>query len=177
MLLSLDVGFANTGWVIFDKGQPIKWGCIKTEKTKRKMTRVSDDNAARAQYIASELKKIIISSFTPNNVNYGNYGVIAELPTSGSQNARAANQMGIALGIAACLASLLEVPVEWATPTEVKKATTGKKNASKDEMMDTIRKAFPNCDFPKTKTHFEHIADACGVYLASRNGNLVKMFG
>ena len=169
MLLCLDIGFRNTGWVTFEKGLLRGWGCIRTEKTKKKITRVSDDNAYCAQSIALALKSIVESLKC--------CGVIGELPTSGSIAARPANQMGIALGVVASLVSVMSLPVEWVTPTDVKKAVVGKRNASKEEVMEAVRRKFPRCDFPESKTEFEHIADACGVYLASEGSTLVRVFG
>lgn len=169
MLLCLDIGFRNTGWVLFGKGSPRHWGCVRTAKTDRKIIRVSDDNAYCAQFIARALKGIVD--------DYGCDGVIGELPTSGSKGARPANQMGIALGVVASLVGVMSLPVEWVTPTDVKKAAVGKRNASKEEVMDAVRRKFPKCGFPKTKAEFEHIADACGAYLASEGSTLVKLFG
>ena len=169
MLLCLDIGFRNTGWVVFDKGKARVWGCIRTQKTKVKTDRVSDDNAYCAGVIARELKRVV----EDNKCD----AVIGELPTSGSISSRPAHQMGIALGIVAGFVEVMGLPVEWVTPTDVKKAVTGKRNASKDEIMDRVRKKFSDCNFMKTKAEFEHIADACGVYLASQGGIFRKVYG
>jgi len=169
MILYLDVGFRNTGWVLFESGYPRDWGCIRTEKTKRKITRVSDDNAHCAQFIARNLNFIVNT--------YKCTGIIGELPTSGSRNAKSSNQMGIALGVVASLASVRSLPIEWVTPVDVKKVVAGKKNASKDEIMIAIRKRFPKCAFPTVKAEFEHIADACGVCLASEGSTLTRLLG
>ena len=129
-------------------------------------------------------------------------GVLGELP-SGSQNARAANQFGLAIGTVGVATHLLGLPAEWCSQQEVKKAVTGNRFATKDEIIDTIceiigakkteqkilitkgkrkgettiRKTYHllNKKFPESK--FEHIADSIGVYLALKTGNLVKMFG
>ncbi len=59
MLLSLDVGFKNTGWTVFDNGSPVKCGCIITEKSKKKGVRTADENAYRAAQLARKLKDIV----------------------------------------------------------------------------------------------------------------------
>jgi len=43
--------------------------------------------------------------------------------------------------------------------------------------MGAIRAKYPAFAFPKQKGIFEHIADACGVYLAMESSNLVRMYG
>ena len=169
MLLCLDVGFRNTGWVVFNKGKARAWGCIRTQKTKVKTTRVSDDNAYCAGVIARELRKVV--------KDHSCQAIIGEMPTGGSISSRPANQMGIALGVVACFVEMMDLPAEWVTPQSVKKVVTGKQNASKEQMMDRIRKTFPDCEFPKAKVEFEHIADAFGAYMASEGSNLVKMYG
>jgi hypothetical protein len=90
MILTLDIAFASMGWAVMNKGKVIDCGAIKTEKTKNKQTRVSDDRAWRAAILSKELNEIIVD----NNVG----AVVGELP-SGSQNAIAANLLGMAMGV------------------------------------------------------------------------------
>ena len=168
MLLSLDIAFANMGWAVFEKKQLLDFGVIRTEKTKIKLVRLSDDTEARASFLAKELNTIIDK--------YAVEAIIGELP-SGSQNARAANQLGIALGIVASLKTLWGVPCEWITPRQLKIAITGKANGTKKEIMSTIRGLYKEAKFPKDASHFEHIADAISVYLTLKEDNLVKMYG
>jgi len=182
MILSLDVGFKNTGWVIFHNKELKGLGIIQTEKADKKGVRIADDNSDRAQLIGKELNNIINA--------YKVEGIIGELPSGGSQNAKASNQMGIATGVVSTVVVLKELPCEWCTPTDVKKVVTGKRSATKDEIMENISEQFnfkvieqgnrtvfetPFGKFNKGK--FEHIADAFGTYLALKNNNLVKMFG
>lgn len=157
------------GWVVFKNKVPRAWGCIRTEKTKVKVTRVSDDNAYCAGVIARGLNWVIN--------RYRCKGLVGELPTGGSKGAKPANQMGIASGIVVCLATIKNIPAEWVIPGDVKKAATGSRRASKEKVMDAIRKRFPKCKFPKVDAEFEHIADACGVYLASEGSTLQELFG
>jgi len=169
MLLALDVGFRNSGWCAFKDGKPVAWGVIQTDKAKKKTVRMADDNAYRAGQIARQIKEIV----DEHNV----CAIIGELPSGGAQSARAMAQMAAATCIVGAVANILELPVEWCSPTDVKKAVTGLRSATKREVMDAVRKKFEGVDWPKTKGVFEHVADAVGAYLALRDGNLVKMFG
>lgn len=169
MLLSLDVGFRNTGWVVFDNKKPVACGCIQTEKSKHKLARNADDNARRSAEIARHLKNIILE--------YNVKGIVGELPSGGAQSAKAMAQMALATGVVSAVASVLELPVSWTTPNSVKLATTGKRSAEKVEVMEAVKKRYEYFEFPKQVGVFEHIADACGAYLALEADNLVLLFG
>jgi len=178
MLLSLDVGFANMGWAVFDSREVFACGVLKTEKAQRKGTRVADDHAYRSIVLATGLNKLI--------EDYHVMGIIGELPSGGAQNARAMGFMMSSISVAATVGALWNIPMEWTTPNEVKKALSGVKNASKEMMMDKAGEKFGFIKDGKSfwfggekfpKGMFEHIADACGVYLALQNDNLVKLYG
>ena len=182
MLISFDVGFANMGWSIFDKKKPIACGVIKTEKSSKKSTRTADDHSHRSIVLANGIDDLIHE--------YGIEGIIGELPSGGAQNARAMGFMMSAISIVSSVGALCNLPMEWATPTDVKKAVSGRRAVTKIEIMVTIAKKFNfkteqkgnRIDFITpfgkfNKGTFEHIADSFGVYLALENDNLVKMFG
>lgn len=170
MLLTLDVGFKNMGWALMENGCVIKYGVFTTEKAKKKTTRTADDYAWRSAALTSQLEDCIKEN--------GVKGVVGELPSGGAQNAKAMAQMNMATAIVSTACQILKIPCEWTTPGDVKMAVTGRKAASKEEIMDTVRnKLFPHIVWPDCAAKFEHIADAIGAYLALKNGNLVRMFG
>jgi Holliday junction resolvasome RuvABC endonuclease subunit len=169
MLLALDVGFRNMGWVVISRGKILKCGVLTTEKTKRKGLRVSDDNAYRCAILAVGIANLLHD----NNID----GVVAEAPHGGARNARAMAAMAMSTAIVASVCALRRMPIEWSTPSEGKVALTGKKTASKEEMMEAARKLFPKAPFPKVEGKFEHIADAVGSYKALENANLSRMYG
>ena len=168
MILCLDIAFANTGWAVMDKGVPAAYGTIRTGKDKRKSVRVSDDKAFRAGKMAEELKEVI-ELHKP-------LGIVAELP-HGSQNASAANLLGWAAGIVVSMATAYGIPCEWISEGDSKLAAIGRRTATKDEMMQWARNRWPEIDFPKAKTHFEHVADSLAAYHGLRHGILVRTFG
>lgn len=168
MLLALDIAFNNLGWSVIKDGKPIDFGTIRTEKSKKKSVRVSDDQATRAALAAQELVDII--------AKYQIEGIVAELP-SGSQNAKAAKLMGYASGLVIGVAAVANLPCEWISEGDAKKAAIGRRTGTKEEMMDWARKTFPGIDFPTAKTHFEHVADSLAAYHGLRTGILVRAFG
>jgi len=168
MILALDIAFKNTGWSVLDGGKIIAFGTIKTEKSKKKTVRVSDDKASRAANMATELHEII--------VKYDVKGIVGELP-SGSQNATAANLLGWAGGVVVGVAAAHGMPCEWISEGDAKKAALGVRSAVKEETMAWARKTFPQVEFPKTICNMEHVADSLQAYHGLRNGILVRTFG
>ena len=169
MLLSLDIAYKNMGWAVFNNQTLIAVGCIKTEKTTDKKVRVSADNAERIKYITGELLDVC--------KQWGVKGIIGEMP-SGAKGHRAAVSMAFASAIVVAVATFLDLPTEFATQQQVKKAVYGNMTATKDEMMESIRFIFRDFNyFPKVKNQFEHIADACGVWIALQSTTLVKVYG
>lgn len=128
MLLSLDVGFSATGYTVWRSGRVVACGVVRTQKTKAKGVLVSSDTAARCCVLASGLQDLF------SRFEIG--GVIGELPGGGSQNARAAHQFGLAMGATITCCHMAGLPAEWVTPQAVKRAMTGKLEASKTEIMD-----------------------------------------
>jgi len=194
MLISLDISFKNIGWSLWHEKQPVSAGVIQTEKTKNKQSYVCDDNAYRCSVAARTLAEIIrIHSVK---------AIIGESPT-GSQSAAAAKSAGLAIGLIATTACLLDIPINFCTPDAVKKAVCGRKDASKSAIMDKIIEIYGGTKAVKTISigkgkragteservdyqflgkiwpggTFEHIADSCGAYMAMMDNNLVRMFG
>lgn len=108
--------------------------------------------------------------------------IFVEVPV-GSQSARAMASYGICVGILGAIKAE-GIPLIEVTPAEVKKAFTGKKDASKDEMIAKAIEFYPTADFPKyngkmtAKT--EHVADAIAAIHAGVNTpmfqNLMRLF-
>lgn len=187
MLLALDIGFSHTGWSVWERGKLLDFGCIHTEKSKKKSARVADDNAARCAKLARELNGLIDEFIVQ--------GIVGELPSGGAQSAAAIKHMAMASGVVAAVAVSRDIPVEWATPTDVKKAITGKRSATKNEIMDRVcsrlkgerdekphgrgkRVRYTLPGFPTVgPKDFEHVADSMGAYWALQDDLLVRTFG
>jgi len=194
MLLCLDIAFEHIGWSVFHGKQPVGLGVFHAPKSGRKTVRVADERADRASTMVGLLMKVIF--------DFKVSGVVGELP-SGSQNATAANLLGWAGGIVVTTCRILEIPAEWVSQHDVKMAVIGRKNATKPEIMDcvadhygwerheksiSIRKGKKAGKTTKQVKYlamgdaypagtFEHIADSIGVYWASKDRNLVRMYG
>lgn len=100
-----------------------------------------------------------------------------EIPV-GSQTARAMTSYGICIGL---LASI-NVPLIQVTPSEVKVAATGNKNATKKEMIEWAVNSYPSAPWltHKRNNHFkitdknEHLADAVAAIHAGAKTDTFK---
>jgi len=101
--------------------------------------------------------------------------IFVEVPV-GSQSARAMASYGICVGVLGAVQAE-GIPLIEVTAFEVKKAFTGNKNATKDEMIAEAVKLYPAANFPthggRITAKAEHVADAIAAIHA---GVLTPMF-
>ncbi len=190
MILAIDPGYNNYGCVVFNENEePVKLVTFQTKPSKYKLKRVADDDVQRIQFLSHQLNTLLY--------NYPITGVVGELPPSNSLSAKGAKGLSFAIGLSVALFTTRKLPVEWATPSEVKYALTSKNNASKEDMMEAAcikynwnithkpiysknSKTLIRTDtiywpqkYQMGKGEFEHIADAIGVYHALKHTNVV----
>jgi len=166
-VLGIDAGFAAMGLVVAQDGRVIHYDTCRTERTaKKRGIRVADDDAERSQELARFLHDAI-DEWRPA-------GAIVELPTGGAQGARANRSMGMATGIVVTVLELSRLPAEWVTPDDVKRAATGRRNASKADVQAAVRRHFEWADWPRYKWQQEHMADAAGAIMAAEGGTLLR---
>ncbi len=167
-LLGVDAGFAALGAVIIEDGTVLHGEAFRTAKTSKKHgLRVADDDAERCQQLARFLSRFI-DEWRPA-------GAVVELPSGGAQGARAHRAMGMAAAVAAAVLELSDLPAEWVTPAEGKKAAAGRKDASKEDVQRGVRRAFQwpaGVSWPACEA--EHIYDAAAAVLAASNGTLAR---
>ena len=103
----------------------------------------------------------------------GAHAIFVEVPV-GSQSARAMASYGICVGVLGALRTS-GVPFFEVTPTEVKMASVGKKNATKAEMIAWAGTTHPEANWPTYKSNgktqiseakAEHMADAIATIYA-----------
>lgn len=167
-VLGIDAAFSNVGLAlasidITDPSHPIievtDLKLIHTESVKKRPRGVSKsaDDMRRAREALQGINQAI-TDWEPDYV-------IAEVPF-GSQSARSAWTLGIALGILASIPNLIEV-----TPREVKTAT-GEPHADKDHMIEWAMNRHPEAPWVMRKlkgnmvqvaSTNEHLADAAAA--------------
>lgn len=179
-VLGIDPGFASVGWAVFRVGAsselPVALGVIRTEKSSAKRNvRASEDNLERAKEIAAELRKLI-STYEVK--------LICAETMSYPRNAAAAAKMAMCWGVLAATALQYDIPITQATPQEVKKAVTGKKDASKEEVQEAVKRLYPPLAENVTKSGgpyilrevprslWEHPYDATAAMVACRESEV-----
>ena len=167
-ILGIDPALRNTGLAIAD--YDLKTGELnvtnveiaQTESGKDgKVVRKSSDDLSRARSIVKEINRAIFV--------YKPTLAMAEVP-GGCQNARGAFSNGVCCGFLACLS----LPLIEVSPMEVKLASVGVKNASKDQMIQWAVAKWPNAGWFTRKLKGqvvvtkdnEHVADACAAIAA-----------
>lgn len=167
MILLLDPSFTMTGYAVVDPKalKPVGAGAIATKKSQNKRVRVSEDDMERARFLARKLQAVI--------TKYNIKGVCVEVPT-GSQSAMAAKALGIAKGTVAAVIESNNLPCEYRTPQECKKAVTGRNNASKEEIEAGVR-AFYKVKVAGNKPEREAQYDALAVGIACKDSDLFRL--
>ena len=167
IVTGVDAAFANFGLCrarIHDGLiQPSELQLISTEGQDKKVVRKSSDDLRRAK----ELINPFVSFCRSSTIAF------AEVP-HGSQSARASWSLGIAVGVlAAC-----PVPMIQVSALEVKLATVGRKNASKDDMIQWATTLYPNLNWIRCRGRItnanEHLADAVATIHAGIKTNEYK---
>lgn len=168
--VSIDSSLSNTGIAI---GQiAINHNDVKilvdaiflheTVKTTNKQIRASSDSIQRCRS-THEFVHGVLNKLKPNIV-------FAETP-SGSQSANGMKSYGVTCQL---LGSITPPPIE-VTPIELKKATVGRKSASKTDIINWAYNKYPMLKWQinqtginkgKLKNKNEHMADAIGVVYA-----------
>jgi Holliday junction resolvasome RuvABC endonuclease subunit len=156
VILTNDPSITAWGFAVLNaKGYIFESGCIKTApEQKLRRIRKSDDTCRRV----SEVNQRLLELIRKWKVNY----LLSELP-HGSQNASAAVMIGITTGIGQTLSDALEIPIEWYSEGDSKKAVLHKQSASKGEMVEAISKLYRT---PPWKTHTKYIDEAVADALA-----------
>lgn len=132
-----------------------------TDKQSGKQVRVNSDDLRRAS--------VIVAAMHAKAKSYGARFAIAEIP-SGSQSARANLGFGVCIGALASL-QLAGIPIIQVQPVDTKLASTGKKTASKDDIIAWAMAKYPDLPWLTRKLKGavvpikdnEHLADATAV--------------
>lgn len=152
MILSLDIGFANTGYSVFKDNNLVDYGVISTPKTNEKYT--MNDYSIRCINLFKKLSELVIQ----HNIQI----VVGEMPSGGSQSNKASVQMGMAAATVSSVVASHNLKYYWCTPQQVKFAATGKRSATKDEIIENISKLY---NIQGKKNQLEHICDSISAYI------------
>jgi len=182
MILSLDQSIASTGFIVAKNGTVFDHGVIvtKAEKKKRNIGDM-DDKCRRINYIISAIHKLIKTHKIK--------AIVCEEYAGYSQSKSAADGLATSRTIIVAISNLLEIPMIFIPAVDAKEELTGKKSASKLDMIEAAAKelndTFEVYKSSRSKSGWdgktEHVADAYGIYLAARKNQNIqfieKQFG
>jgi len=181
VVMGLDTGFSNIGFTFARLDGPqakdltiLEIGYFDTEKAsgKNKGIRSADDNFERARTIARVLFSHA-SKWKPRVITFESMSFVRSAPTMA--------KIGMCFGVVAALVEQLDVPVMAAMPTEIKKALTGGRDASKADVQQALDVLFG--DFPKryldsvhlAKSKREHPYDSLGSIIACWDTEIMRL--
>lgn len=177
-VLGFDPGFASFGYAVIHlvpEGLHVtSMGVIRTEKSaKKRHILATEDNLQRAQEIARFLRSLVAltkpRAFCAESMSF---------PRSSSVAAK----MAMAWGILADLS--VDIPFVQVTPQQLKKAVTGSKLATKEDIQSVIRRstqfvqstpAFDAFEASLARSFHEHGYDSVGSVVAAHDSEVFKM--
>lgn len=145
---------------------------IEPEKKQGKQVRQNSVDLQRAEDLAAKAIEVARRCKV----------VFVECPV-GSQSANGMKAYGIVVGVLGAIRAL-GIPVIEVTAMESKKIFTGDKNATKQKMIDTAVRLYPEANFPMYRgavaVKAEHVADAIAAIHAGVHTpvfkNLMRLF-
>lgn len=176
-VLGLDPGFASVGCCVMeltpDGEKVLETLVFKTEKSdKKRKVRASDDNFRRGQELSAMLVGLLH--------RYPDVKACCAEFMSHPRNASVSGQLGSFWGIIELLTYIWKLPMLQASPQEIKKVLTGKKNASKLEVQVALQARYPGQFDPydaiiTRKADVEHGYDAAGAVVACLDSDVIQM--
>lgn len=176
LLLGIDPGFAALGWTLVelqldDEAPPllVAAGVLRTKKSaKKRGTLASDDNLRRARELYAGLSALE-RTWRP--------AVVCAESMSFPRNAGAAAKLSIAWGVLAALTEARGLPLVQCSPQQLKKAVSGRADASKEDVLSALARLYPTlllklADTPRSL--WEHPVDALGAVHTALNSEVVR---
>jgi Holliday junction resolvasome RuvABC endonuclease subunit len=169
--LALDPGFASCGFAVLMDDTIATMGIVRTQKDSRKQTLATEDNFARARFIAREIRTLI-DRFAINVLAFESY--------SAPRNASTAGKVALCYGVLADIAAERDLAVVMVTPQRIKKAVCGSKSASKEEIIEKLEAEYGRgpgvralADYPKGQHN--HAWDAVAAWHAAGDTDVVRI--
>jgi crossover junction endodeoxyribonuclease RuvC len=174
-VLGIDPGFASLGYAVVELEEenliPLQLGVVRTEKSNTKANVLaSDDNVRRIREISGTIYTLM----------EGKLAICTE-SQSWPRNASASAKVGMAWGALAGFSEILDIPLLQVSPMGLKKAVTGNKGATKEQVMAALNERFGR-DFAAElvkqgvpASQHEHAYDALGAVVAMENSETFRL--
>jgi Holliday junction resolvasome RuvABC endonuclease subunit len=84
--------------------------------------------------------------------------------------------IGMVSGVMQTIGDCLNIPVEWYSEGDAKKAISGKRSVEKDEMVEIVKGIYTHVPWKETKWQDQAIADSLAVYhVAKQQSQMLKL--
>lgn len=169
IVLGVDPGFANFGFGVADMKTRtvLEAHVIRTEASAKKQNVfAADDTFRRTEEIARVLVRVISA-----------HGVqaLASESISYPRNASVSAKIAMSWGVLAALAVLVDLPMAFASPQQIKINVAGSKSASKQEIATKVYDFFGDDWAPVLpKDKYEHVCDALAAIIATENAPVMR---
>jgi len=176
--MACDPSLTGFGWAVLKiDGTILACGCIKTgSENKVRRIRKGDDDVRRIY----EINHVLLRRIRRHRVNY----LVSELP-HGSQSSSAAKMVGITAALGQTLSQALDIPIEWYSEGDSKKALLGKLSATKVETIEAVEDIFtvpisgkPKAGAPWSGKKYvdEAVADALSIFYCAMEQSTFLQF-
>jgi Holliday junction resolvasome RuvABC endonuclease subunit len=171
IVLGIDPSLCNTGLAVVELAprfeRVLEVSVIRTAPSaKKRRILVGDDDARRIAEIAGALEAAIAGHIPA--------ALVFEAP-GGSKGAKAAAALAYARAVVVTVAKLHRLPLIQVQPLDVKRATCGRADASKEDVIAAVEQRFPGIAWPSPASVVEHAADAVGAVLAALDSETLRM--
>jgi Holliday junction resolvasome RuvABC endonuclease subunit len=176
--LGVDPGFASFGAAVVvvepGYGYVANVSVLRTEKSARKLCVNSVEDNARRVF---ELGRSLVDLLAWADAKHGGVDVVCAESMSFPRQASVAGKMCLAWGMLLRIVQERDIPLVQASPQAIKKALTGNKAASKEDIAEAVGKRFDGVasEFNRLpKGQHEHGYDAIAAVLACEESEVVK---
>ena len=176
IVIGIDPGLADLGWAAVqlhaDREEVAALGLIRTAKGKGKGVLVTDDLHRRGQELARALSGVLDE--------WSDVVCICAESISYPRSAAVSAMIGRAWGVIDAELQRRQLALVSASPQAIKKAVTGRKSASKDEVIDALDRRYDGnvrrlLSSIRAKTKHEHPADAVGAVVACLENDHLRL--
>lgn len=174
-IIGIDPGFAKLGWVDIDFDGDnfdfIRGGVITTKASeKKRKILVGDDNMRRLDEIAKAFLDVI---------PFSEADVIASEAQSWPRNSSSCIKIAMFWGALGLICQIYKIPLLQVTPQSLKKGMTGRRAASKEEVLEAVCQTggferFIELVHDMNLDDRAHMADASGASICCVESNMVR---
>lgn len=171
IVIGVDPSLCNVGLAVMEL-RPVGERVLQTRvfrtepSPKKRKLLVAEDNARRVSELVGGLDDAI--------TQHRPVALVIESP-AGSQHAKSASALGMAFALVVAVAKVRRLPLVQVTVNDVKLATCGRRDASKEEVIRAMEERYPGIVWPEPRGVIEHAADAVGAVVAALDGDTLRL--